>query len=156
MFIVVVSLSAITIAAISFASLLLSFVGATLLGLPKASGHLYADVTVISLVVATACGAAIIAAACAALVLVLMPLLICDYDVVVCSCCVVLSGGMITAFFAPAIGIAVTKGHVVGQSIELTAREAMKMNGVGLGGVLACGLALYMCTIGFMGALFSS
>ncbi|KAM5535978.1 hypothetical protein V8D89_010418 [Ganoderma adspersum] len=133
------------IAAIASASLLLSFVGITLLGLTRTSGEVYTNVTVVSLVVATVCGAATITAAGAALVLIFLPMPICcgggKVGAVSLACSVAFSGGIGATFFAPAIGIAITRSHIIGLSAEFTAKAAMRMNGVGLGAVLACGLA---------------
>ncbi|KAI1797160.1 hypothetical protein LXA43DRAFT_982981 [Ganoderma leucocontextum] len=77
--------------------------------------------------------------------LAFLPVLMCcgdDSDVVVeLACAVALVGVIGATFFAPAIGIAVTSGHIIGLSQGFRATEAMRMNGVGLGGVLACVLA---------------
>nr|VWO95163.1 Uncharacterized protein [Ganoderma boninense] len=144
-FIAVVVVSAFTICVTFSSSLLLSSVGATLLGLAKNSGTLYTGITLMPLVVVTACGAAVITAACVALVLLLAPASMCSDGGMVLNGFTALSGGFGAGFFAPAIGIALTKGHVVGQSIELTAKQAMKMNGVGLGGAVACSVVLWIC-----------
>ncbi|KAM5535977.1 hypothetical protein V8D89_010417 [Ganoderma adspersum] len=130
------------IATITSVSLLLSLVGTTLLGLTRTSGEVYTNVTVVSLVVATVCGAAIITAAASALVLSFLPVsMCCGDDALSLTGAVAVFGCIVTTFFAPAIGIAVTNGHIISLRPEFTAAKAMTMNGVGLGGVLACVLA---------------
>ena len=130
------------IATVASVSLLLSLIGLTLLGLTRTSGDVYTNVTVVSLVVATVCGAAIITAAASALVLSFLPVSMCCGDEALSlTGAVTIFGCIVTTFFAPAIGIAVTNGHIISLSPEFTATKAMTMNGVGLGGVLACVLA---------------
>ena len=141
--IVFVFFSIIAIAAIASTSFLLSVIGVTLLGLTRASGSIYTNLALVSLIVATFCGAAIITAAGAALILLFLPLSMCCGDdvLVALACTIAIFGGTVATFFAPAIGIAVTDGDIIGLSPAFGTTEAMRMNGVGLGGLLAIVLA---------------
>ena len=141
--IVSVFFSVIAITAIASTSFLLSIIGVALLGLTRVSGSVYTNLALASLIVATFCGAAVITAAGAALVLLFLPLsMCCGTDTLVAlACTLAVFGGTVATFFAPAIGIAVTNGDIIGLSPAFRATEAMRMNGVGLAGALAVVLA---------------
>ena len=112
--------------------------GLFLLGLAKGRDGVYANVSVLSVVVACACGSGVVAGGCGVLMFAFgtgKSMTETMEELVGLSC-----------VFIPTIAVGVTRGHIRGLSPAFTAIYALKVGGVGLGGFLVCCI-LYNCCV---------